>query len=56
MLKDGEVAETPATHSELIDGGGEYAKLWAGKHATDNTIPSHPLLLPKSFVAWFEMC
>ncbi|KAI5793884.1 transporter ATM1, mitochondrial precursor [Peziza echinospora] len=31
VLKDGEVAETPATHSELIDGGGEYAKLWAAQ-------------------------
>ena len=41
MLKDGVVAETPAAHGDLIDAGGEYSKLWAGRQQTLTT----PLLL-----------
>lgn len=31
VLKDGIVAESPGTHSQLIISGGEYSKLWAGQ-------------------------
>lgn len=31
VLKDGVIAESPGSHNQLIDAGGEYSKLWAAQ-------------------------